>query len=324
MSSIYLGTLLRSALNRSRKKTPFEGSFSLHQVTNLLRPLQMIETIALVISIVAMIIALYVIGAQYHLWWPQLVRELGYYPNEIIASPTSLSPPMIQWVNGQPPSFAPTAYTLHLITQWYTDSNPQRQAEIDYCIQSHLTSPFDQITLVISDKEKFPWTDTRFRVVISPNPRPTFGELFQIGQASADANTVTVIANSDIVFTQTAQLLRRLPISHAVTLARWNVHSFRGVNTNLSDSSLQHDPFGSQDVWAIRGSVSEMLTTIPFAPGVMGCDHALGFRLMQAGYQLFNPALTIRTYHVHTIDTRQAVNKQSVPEPGVYIPVCSW
>lgn len=298
----------------------------------------MIEIITIVISVLAIIIAVGLLVIQYR----EYRGVLSFSSEAKVSLPTpSLSSnpdtPSIRWVIGRAPAPAPRATRLHLITQWYRDKDETRQVELEYCFRMHLTSPFDRITVlvhardtIITDNRITPvggnsvsWGDERFHILVTNINRPTFGDLFQAAQESKD-DTVTVIANSDIVFDRTSERLRHLPKSHAIALTRWNVHRFTGTNTNLADCSLQPDPFGSQDVWAIRGSIPLALTAIPFAPGVIGCDLALGARLIEAGYELFNPALTIKSYHVHTIDTRLDINKRPVAEPGVYIPVCSW
>jgi hypothetical protein len=296
----------------------------------------MIEILTIVISVLAIIIALGLLVIQYREIYPSSRKTPLPVP---LLAPTP-DVPSIRWIIGRPPTPAPPASRLHLITQWYRDIDQERQEELEYCFRMHLSSPFDQITVLVHQRDvtiaddgtinllgssSVPWNDSRFRIVVTDINRPTFGDLFQAARENKDQeNTVIVVANSDIVFDRISERFRYLPLSHAITLARWNIHRFEGIRTNLADCSLQHDPFGSQDVWAIRGSIPTALTTIPFAPGVIGCDHALGSRLLAAGYELFNPALSIKTYHVHTIDTRLDINKRPLSENGVYIPVCSW
>jgi hypothetical protein len=55
---------------------------------------------------------------------------------------------------------------------------------------------------------------------------------------------------------------------------------------------------GSQDVWAfLGGELVGIGDRIPL--GYIGCDNAIAGEAMKAGYDVVNPALSIRAWHNH-------------------------
>lgn len=110
-----------------------------------------------------------------------------------------------------------------------------------------------------------------------------------------------VIANSDITFNTTAYMLRGLKrAGRIVALTRWDDHCgprFMG---------RQHEGkffSGSQDSWAfLAGSLPPMTIDIPLA--VIGCDQLIVGWACKAGVEVIDPAITIKTNHIHKLDDR--------------------
>ena len=110
-----------------------------------------------------------------------------------------------------------------------------------------------------------------------------------------------VIANSDITFNSTAYMLKSLAKQgRLVALTRWEDYCgprFIGV--------AHEDKFysGSQDSWAfVAGSLPETTFDIPL--GVNGNDQVIAGWAAAAGVEVINPALSIKTTHVHSVDDR--------------------
>jgi hypothetical protein len=225
---------------------------------------------------------------------------------------------------GIPPPPASRAKNLHLVTQWYRDRDPERQIELDYCFEKNTFAPFDRIIVVVTNPDVFPLSHPKITVVTTDERRPTFGYLFGVANEYSDSDTVTVIANSDIVFDESANKMRYLPQTHIISLAKWVITEFRGRKTDLSSAIEGESPHGSQDSWAFRGKIASPVLDIDFAPGVYHCDHALNARLNRAGYELFNPVYSIKSYHIHTIDSRHESNKVPTAKPWLFVATCSW
>ena len=110
-----------------------------------------------------------------------------------------------------------------------------------------------------------------------------------------------VIANSDITFNATAYMLRGLKkAGRLVALTRWESHyGPRFIGQQHEDKFFS----GSQDSWAfLAGSLSLPTSDIPLA--AVGCDQVIAGWACREKLELTNPALTIKTTHVHELDDR--------------------
>jgi hypothetical protein len=112
-----------------------------------------------------------------------------------------------------------------------------------------------------------------------------------------------VIANSDIVFNSTAYMLKGLErAGRLVALTRWN--DYHGPFIVGKDREGRHYS-GSQDCWAfLAGTLPKMAQELPL--GVMCCDQIIAGWAVSCGLELIDPAFTIKTTHVHTVDDRPA------------------
>ena len=134
--------------------------------------------------------------------------------------------------------------------------------------------------------------DAAFDAVTVASGRATFTEMFALCRPDA----VNVIANSDIYFER--DNLRRM--AEAITprdcfaLSRWDVdENGWGQLWNHADS---------QDAWVFHGVPDGIVADFPM--GVPGCDNHLAWLIFQAGYNLRNPSLTFRAYHLHNVKWR--------------------
>ncbi len=73
------------------------------------------------------------------------------------------------------------------------------------------------------------------------------------------------------------------------------------------------DRWDSQDSWWFKGAMKNI--NAPFNLGHPGCDNSLAYLLKQAGYNVTNPSRTVKTYHLHSNDTRNWWGKSVIPEP---------
>lgn len=105
-----------------------------------------------------------------------------------------------------------------------------------------------------------------------------------------------VVANSDIEFPTSANVLDHLKEERLlVTLTRWE--SQRGPRF-IGHSHGDRLFSGSQDSWAfLAGGVPVPEQDIPL--GIVGCDQLIAGWAVEAGIEVINPALSIRTYHRH-------------------------
>lgn len=110
-----------------------------------------------------------------------------------------------------------------------------------------------------------------------------------------------VIANSDIQFSQSAYMLDGMrKENRLVCLTRWENHyGPRFIGYTHGDRFYS----GSQDSWAfLAGGIPAPTFDIPLA--VIGCDQAIAGWACLNKVEVVNPALSIRTTHVHSVEDR--------------------
>ncbi len=168
-----------------------------------------------------------------------------------------------------------------LLIEHYKPSDPERVAELDATLKANMElGVFEQIVPLSFDS----------------NERLRYGHVFRLC-ADKFAGRICVLANADIQFDYTARLLEGA-VSHPkrfVTLTRWESPA-----TPRMVGQYKNERFysGSQDVWAFMGG--ELVGIGDRVPlGYVGCDNAIAGEAMKAGYDVVNPALSIRTWHNH-------------------------
>jgi hypothetical protein len=168
-----------------------------------------------------------------------------------------------------------------LFIEHYKPSDPERIAELDGTLKANVElGIFETIVPLSFD------TDERLR----------YGHVFRLC-ADQFAGRVCVLANADIQFDHTARLLDGAVCDpkRFVTLTRWESPATPRMTGQYVDERFYS---GSQDVWAFMGGeLVGIGDRIPL--GYIGCDNAIAGEAMKAGYDVVNPALSIRTWHNH-------------------------
>ena len=83
----------------------------------------------------------------------------------------------------------------------------------------------------------------------------------------------------------------------------------------------------SQDVWAFYGAVPKIEGADFFVGGVAGCDNRIAKLLEDSGYNVVNPSIDIKTYHLHETGVRNYIEngkiKETIPPPYKLVPPCT-
>jgi len=190
---------------------------------------------------------------------------------------------------------------LRIYFQYYRDRSPVRQAEIEACLKANLANPhIDQCVAVVDSCTELPEHPRLLYANLDdlgakhPSGRPTFAQVVALAGSMSAPEDVHAIANSDIEFTETAELLRAIPANEWYSLGRWDV---------LADGSVRMWNVNcGQDVWVWRGTARRMAIDFPF--GFPGCDNRLAAEAQRAGYVVRNPAKSIRVLHRHASAVR--------------------
>ena len=149
-------------------------------------------------------------------------------------------------------------------------------------------------------------------IFVFRNPsRLMFGHAFGVA-AEKYRGQVCVLANADIQFDASAHLIRAVIGEKVlVTLTRWEADASPRMIGQVKNERFYS---GSQDAWAWIGGELVGVGDAT-ALGYIGCDNAIAGAAMNAGYDVVNPSLSIKTRHNHA-GTGRGPGELSVP--GIY------
>jgi len=164
---------------------------------------------------------------------------------------------------------------INLYVNYYSDPVPQRKSELEFCYtQNKKNSHIDNILLV------------------KPESRTKFSDFLAMINTTSKDDDVNIIANSDIYFNNSIVHALKIHNNHVYALSRWN-KTRKGLTRVRA--------IGSADVWIFKGKKD---IYSDFSLGYWGCDGRFGHEIIKAGYQLYNPSLTIKSIHIHTSHIR--------------------
>lgn len=168
-----------------------------------------------------------------------------------------------------------------LIVEAYRPKDEARMAEIQSCVKANGDLG------IFEDFQPMKAADGRLR----------YGHVFRTC-AEWYPGRVCVLANADIVFDDSARLLPYIVRKgRLVTLTRWENDSTPRMIGQFKDERFYS---GSQDVWAFIGG--ELVGIGDRKPlGYIGSDQAIAGEAFNAGIEVVNPALSIKTKHVHKV-----------------------
>ncbi len=161
------------------------------------------------------------------------------------------------------------AMKLNLLINWF--DSEERKEDFDYCFQKNLRI-FDRIIMLKG------WS--------------TFDNFFEIGNK---LDGINVIANLDIYFDETAELLKNVREGIVYCITRHEGTKLGEVRTFMDVNPGTPGEY-SQDAWVWTGQID---VKADFRIGMPGCDNHIAWKLNDAGYKILNPSKDIRCIHVH-------------------------
>lgn len=190
--------------------------------------------------------------------------------------------------------------SVNLFISLYHEQNKERQIELHTCLMNNLKSKcFDQIWIIAEpDKNgKFDYLESiaPYKVNILPcTVRPTFRTFFEVinnvtieSSIAGYGGNINVVANSDIYF-ESIPIYPK--INQCFALCRWEVNK-DGTVTFLNRKD-------AQDVFIFNSKIRiPRYSDCHF--GIPGVDNRLCAELLNTGYEMLNPSLTIKTFHLH-------------------------
>jgi hypothetical protein len=206
-----------------------------------------------------------------------------------------------------PPIYIQEKNTLpiRLYTSFFIHPNIERRAEYEVCIRGN---SFLEQHVFVDTPEAEMWirTNVPSAVIHKIESFPTFKMLF----AAGEKGYINIIANADILLTDTVFRLRQMDLENtALCIARWEEPKPSFIAPLLD--------VASQDVWVWR-DVFKCPDAVDFRLGTPGCDNRIAGEMELAGYKVINNLYDIVTLHKHATNIR-SYPPLAVPPPYLCI-----
>jgi glycosyltransferase involved in cell wall biosynthesis len=205
-----------------------------------------------------------------------------------------------------------------LLTPYYFDSYPERQAELDFCLQQNLQNPLiTKIILFLDSSLSTLQIDELQHSKIESiccSRRCTYQDFLDYANKYLQGEIV-IISNTDIFFDETLELLEGHDLSNKfLSILCWEVVE---IGELIIHSQLRVT-ISSQDVWVFRAPLKPFIACFPL--GKPGSDNRIVFEAQTVGLIVTNPAFSIRSHRLHLTDCRNDNLQERVPAPYLFIP----
>ena len=197
---------------------------------------------------------------------------------------------------------------IRLFTTFYREPRRERLAEYIECLNKNLAcAAIDEVCVLVEASEDILPASGKL-ITRRLAHRPLYDDFFTWIAERAGPDDVSVISNSDIWFDGSVGVASKaLGTRDCFALARW-------------DKGRLFDRNDSQDCWLFRGRITGVRGDFPI--GVPRCDNRFLYELQTAGYDVSNPALSIRARHVHSGERDEYAHEglaYAVAEPYGYL-----
>lgn len=180
---------------------------------------------------------------------------------------------------------------IRIFSSNYPEKNRVRRSELLTCFQKNVDLGSIGSHCILIENDSFSLPNHQKLKTRSIAYRPKYEDFFQWANELVESpQDISIIANSDIYFDATLlALANSLKPHQCAALSRWDVQADRSLRL--------FDRNDSQDAWIFRGKIRPMNAAV--CVGILGCDNRILYELRTAGYEVINPAFSVRACHLH-------------------------
>ena len=200
---------------------------------------------------------------------------------------------------------------INLFTTYHIEKYPVRAEELRKCLIKNLKCKLISNIYVLSEHEKNTFLMDNNVNLIKVSKRRTFNEFFNAINSVTSKNDINIISNSDIYFDNSLEELKELKMDNiCLGLTRWDIL--------INGKARLTEQKNSQDTWIFKGKIKKI--NGDYSIGIPGCDNKLAYEIVEAGYRIVNPSITIKSYHLHTSNYRPNIDNWFLPNTSVSQP----
>lgn len=202
---------------------------------------------------------------------------------------------------------------FNLITSYYKPQNEQRQTELNNCLINNAKNPnIKTIYLLNSEIYNIDFVEDAYKCkivqfLVNDENKERLHYNFAIQFINYNlVDEKCILSNSDIYFDETLELIETFDFTNnAFALSRHD----NGV--------LVSDAVCSQDSWVFKSPLNVDISNLNFMFGVPVCDNIFSGFMVVHGYKVYNPSLSIKSYHLHESNYR--TYSEDVRIHGLYL-----
>jgi len=212
-----------------------------------------------------------------------------------------------------------TPQPLWLVTQYYKAQTMQRRAEIDECLTMNMNCNVIDKIVLLNETATAPKHPKIQEEVLGK--RLTYADVIRWIYEKAPRDILVAFANADIFLD--ASSWRTLwstdleTVPKFLALLRWDVTS--ASPNAIAQAKLFGPRADSQDTWVLSSNAVKAVTwdwaALQFPFGQGGCDNAITLEMFKKKFLVANPAVTLKTYHLHTSGVRSYDPRNVVDKP---------
>lgn len=195
---------------------------------------------------------------------------------------------------------------INLFVNYYECTDLIRKIEYDKCLLNNIGNKFIDNIFIISETNNLPDFADNIKVkIIHVDNRPTYNTIFKFANELTSDKDFNIISNSDIYFDDTIYNLCKYDLGGIVlALSRWD---------NIDGRFNLRKRVDSQDTWIFQGTIK--LLSYDFNMGMPGCDNRILHEFHLNNYKIFNPSVSIKTFHIHSDEKRYHPENSVIPNP---------
>ncbi len=219
-----------------------------------------------------------------------------------------------------------------LIIQLWCPKPAKRWDELCCCLRRNAENPLiHKIHVLMESKHvaiawaKWPAELQAKIVPVEWSRRLTYADAIKYAQGAISLDYFVGICNSDIYFDSTIKDLWNMDMTgRCAALLRYDISVVDATAGNDAAAQLFGPRDDSQDCWWFRATDLHKRDAnwdaLDFSLGQAGCDNAFAGELVRRRFVVCNPALAIRSYHVHESGVR-TYNEYDRVTKGIYATV---
>lgn len=204
--------------------------------------------------------------------------------------------------------------SVWLIQQYFVPSKAKREREIRLALEKNLACPTVDKIVLLNEKIYLDLPASSKLEQVNIGKRLTYYDMLSYIKVSVPKDTIVVFSNSDIYVDDSLRQLYSIDLNKKfLALLRYDVQE------NPAEEPVLFGPRAdSQDTWILWSSSLDFEITpndFGFNFGVPGCDNALTLAMLQKKFIVSNPALSIKTYHLHNSNIRNYIVSDVLDKP---------